>query len=202
MKTPTITFTPNAEDTSIGKLYIPGVCSLEALYTNPKCPDFIKATLEKHIHWQMRCETPIHRGLNLKNQFMAFRAAMAVFGIGDIEEDEEVILPISHDPVGSALVRPTPSHTPIVGSFARMALDGSTIRECAIAIIGIEKRRLSKPDTQVLIGKELKDDTIEDFAKQVAGQYIGYNDFNGTAKYRKAMVAVTLQRALQEVKHG
>lgn len=202
MNTPTITFTPSAEDTQAGKLSIPGTCSLEQLYTHPNCPAAVKATLDKHVHWQSRCETPLYLGLKLKNEFMLFRAAMSVFGVSHISEEEAVNLEIGSGRVGYSLVRPTPAHTPIVGAFVRINLEEETVQDCIVALIGIEKRRLTLPDTQSMVGKMLTDELLDDYAKLVSDHYAGFDDFNGTAEYRKAMVKVTLQRALQEVKHG
>ncbi len=203
MNTPTITFIPTAEHAGFGKLCIPGVCTLESLYRHPNCPALVKETLEKHVTWQMRCETPVHLALNLKNQFLPFRAAMAVFGIDDIDETEEVQLEITQDATSSSMVRPTPAHKPIVSAFIRMKLnDNHIIEDCVVALTGAENRRLSLPDTKMLVGKKFSEALIKEYSTHVSDHYPCYKDIFGSEAYRKAMIAVTLERALQEVNHG
>lgn len=205
MTYPTITFTPSSENKHYGKLFLPGGCSLEDLYNAPQCPLIIKETLEKHVSWQVRVETPIHLALGLKNHFLQFRAAMALFGVADITEGESVELLIEEARFGSSMVRPTPAHTPIVGSFARIILDQDVIKTCNLSITGIEKRRVTIPDTTELTGKDLLDLDFKSVAKSISSRYPGFSDFNGTAEYRQAMLAVTLERALihcsEEVNH-
>ena len=202
MNTPTITFIPNAENPNSGKLRIQGNCSVEELYNHANCPKLVKETLEKHVHWQVRCETPIHRALNLKNQFLSFRAAMAVYGIGDIDKGEEIMLKTGSWHTGSSMVRPTPAHTPLVSSFVRLKMEGGRILKARVALTGIEKRRLTKPETDRLIDQELTNGLIQKYAKNISEQYDGFDDFKGKADYRKSMISVTLERALQEAKHG
>ncbi|MEE4195223.1 MAG: hypothetical protein V2J07_08500 [Anaerolineae bacterium] len=202
MNTPTITFIPAAEHAGIGKLCIPGVCTLESLYRHPNCPPLVKETLEKHVTWQMRCETPVHLALNLKNQYLPFRAAMAVFGVGDIDETEDVRLEITQDPTSSSMVRPTPAHKPTVSAFVRIKLnDSGIVQDCVVALTGAENRRLSLPDTQMLVGKNLSKSVIQEFSNNVSEHYPCFKDIYGSESYRKAMIAVTLERALKEVNH-
>ena len=195
----TITYTSDAH--GIGTLSVPGDCTLEELYAHPDCPHIIKQSLEKHVSWQMRCETPLYRGLRLKNQYLQFRAAMALYGVEPIEEEETLALTIGESLTGFSMVRPTPTHTPIVSSFVRVLLEDKTVKECTIALTGIEKRQITLADANALIGKPLSDGMIKTFADEVSNRYEGFSDFNGDAEYRKAMIAVTLERALQEVKH-
>lgn len=201
MNTPTITFTPNEQDGAIGKLTVSGKCTLEQLYNHPNCPKLIKQTLDTHVNWQMRCETPIHLALNLKNKYLPFRAAMAVYDIEDIEKDESIELILSDDSTTSSMVRPTPSHTPIVATFVRIKLNGGIVEDCSIAASGIEKRRISQVNPKPLLGQKLTIESTSKFASQVSQQFAGFDDFYGSADYRKAMLKVTLERALQEVLH-
>jgi hypothetical protein len=198
MNYPTITFTPSSEDERFGKLIIPGECSLEELYQNPHCPLIVKETLEKHISWQVRVETPVHLALGLKNQYLQFRAAMALFGVEDIVEGEAVEFSVEEANFGSSMIRPTPAHTPIVASFAKLTIENEVIKACSLALTGLEKRRISLPDTSEATGKPLTADSIQSIAQKISAQYEGFSDFNGTAEYRRSMAVVTLERALNQ----
>lgn len=206
MTTPTITFIPDANELRYGQLIVSGGCSLEELHNHPQCPRIIKATLETHVSWQMRCETLLHQALNLKNQFLPFRAAVAVYGVEGIDKNGSITMTIDDARTGFSMVRPTPAHTPIVTAFVHLHQSGEIVEECKIAITGIEKRKLTLPEPTALHGLLLSSEEVDNWSKDIIQQYQGFDDFNGSEEYRKAMAIVSIQRAFamaaQEVNNG
>lgn len=184
---------------------IPFNCTLDDLYNHPHCPKIIKESLEKHVSWQIRCETDIKRALRAGGRLLPFRAALSVYGYDMLPDESGIQLTITEAATAAAYVRPTPTHIPIVSAFVKVSTAEDRIKEMTIALTGIEERSITSLDTTSLKQSPAEITAMMKSIDQLLSGYTGYSDFNGSAEYRLAMAKVAIERALtsclQEVDH-
>ncbi len=184
---------------------IPFDCTLDDLYNHPHCPAMIKESLEKHVSWQIRCETDIKRALRAGGRLLAFRAALTVYGYEILPDESGIELNITDAAAAASYVRPTPAHTPVVAAFAKVSKTNEHIKDIAISLIGIEQRVITTLDTTSLSQLPVDVRILMGPIDEALAAYPGYSDFNGSAEYRLAMAKVSIERALQtcleEVNH-
>jgi hypothetical protein len=176
---------------------IPFDCTLDDLYNHPHCPEVIKESLEKHVSWQVRCETELKRALRAGGQLLPFRAALTVYGYEILPDESGIELNITDAATAASYVRPTPAHSPVVAAFAKVSKTKEHIKDIAISLIGIEERAITTLDTTSLNQLPVEVRILMGPINEALAGYPGYSDFNGSAEYRLAMAAVTIERALQ-----
>lgn len=184
---------------------IPFDCTLDDLYNHPHCPAIIKESLEKHVSWQIRCETDLKRALRAGGRLLPFRAALTVYGYEILPDESGIQLNITNAATAASYVRPTPAHLPIVAAFVKMSSNKSYIENISIALTGIEERAITNLDTTSLRQSPATAESLMEPISKILAGFAGYSDFNGSAEYRLAMARVTIKRALkicfQEVNH-
>jgi hypothetical protein len=176
---------------------IPFDSTLDDLYNHPHCPAIIKESLEKHVSWQIRCETDIKRALRAGGHLLPFRAALTVYGYEILPDESGIELNITDAATAASYVRPTPAHTPVVAAFAKVSKTSGHIKDIAISLIGIEERAITTLDTTSLNQLPVDVRILMGPIDEALATYPGYSDFNGSAEYRLAMARVTIERALQ-----
>ena len=200
-----IQFLRSPKDHGHSSSTIPFDCTLDDLYNHPHCPAIIKESLEKHVSWQIRCETDLKRALRAGGRLLPFQAALTVHGYDILPDESGIELNITNAATFASYVRPTPAHIPIVAAFVKLASKDGRIEHVAIALTGIKEKVVTTLDTTSLNQLPAEVDSLMGQLDDLLAPFPGYTDFNGSAEYRLAMAKVTIDRAfqacLQEVNH-
>jgi CO/xanthine dehydrogenase FAD-binding subunit len=104
---------------------------------------------------------------------------------------------------GEAHVSRTPADKPIVAVIVVVDITDDVVRQARVALTGVwhEYARLANA-AGLLVGSALDEDRIQVLASAVEREVKPYDDFLGSAEYRRAMAAVLTRRALESCCKG
>ncbi len=201
---------------------IDGEATLQSVIERPDCPPLFRQTLTGPLSWQKRNEITVRRALATPQLASLWVAALLALGATVLlereEGEQEVALEaaLGHEVRGrmkelrvqperpgrrwgQARVARTPADDPIVAAVAVVDLEGETVRQARVALIGAwpEPVRLAEAPAR-LVGRPLDEAHIREVAAAIEQEVAPRGDFLGSEAYRRAMAGVMARRALEQ----
>lgn len=99
---------------------------------------------------------------------------------------------------GASFVARTPTDSPIVCAAVRVHLDGDIVAEAVAAVAGVNRAEARVIALSTLAGQPLDEANIASTVRVIATEVTPFDDFLGSAAYRKTMAEVCVQRALAQ----
>ena len=200
--------------------------SLQAVLEAPDSPELFCHTLAGVVAWQQRNETSVAQAVLSPNAAPCWVAALLALGARVAfrqEQQEEQLadflkraephrrqlaavrlrLRVAERVWGEAHVSRTPDDRPIVAVVAAVDVTDGVVRQACLALTGVwhEQARLADA-AELMAGGMLDEDHIQRVALAVKREVKPYDDFLGSAEYRRAMASVLTRRALGDCQRG
>ena len=195
----------------------PADLPLQTLLDRPDTPPLL-AHAVRAIPWQTRNIAPVGRVVASPRTAPQALAALLALGGSAVADSAAAAAPVSIEDLlaggpdvarleipltpaghawGSASVARTPADSPIVAAFAVVEVANDTVEQARIALTGVwpEPARLAEAAAQ-LLGRVLTKDVAAATGAAIAEECSPPDNFLGSEEYRRAMAAVTTERAL------
>ena len=206
------------------KLVVHADASLDNIYNSSYTPGLLRSVLEKWETWQERDEIDVASSISSLAIAPQWYAALLAWGAWVTKKDgteihmceflnsrgrkndiKSVCLPldVEHRTFAEAAVCRTPRDFPIVFAAAVVDFENGNVKDIRLTMTGAgNKSVLNFEKVNILIGKKLTQDGIEEIKKQVLSEVQPKADFRGSVEYRKEMAAVLAERVLNECLKG
>jgi CO/xanthine dehydrogenase FAD-binding subunit len=194
---------------------------LDEVLTHPQCPVFLHSVLFGKVTWQMRSEFNVGRTLAAPGLAPQWVGALLAWGARvDLEDGRGILLAEAPGQAGSAgsLSLPlevpgrlwaeartgsTPNDFPIVWALVVLDVVDGIVQNARIALTGAWRQSVALAESaELLVGKKLDAETIQQVAAAVAKEAAPVGDYRGGEEYRKDMAGVMTRRALETCLEG